>query len=233
MTAPVRIQPSGILWNPTLARYRDARTGRIVSTAQVRRAIDVSLDQYKALARSLAQQLRAGEISLRTWEAEMRVIVKDAQLLGAASAAGGWAQLDQRSLGRAGREIRDQYAFLDNFATEVMTGDQKLDGTLANRAIMYVEAARQGYENEREAVERAAGYAEEKSARHASDSCEGCVREEARGWVAIGELVPIGDRNCLTRCRCTIERRVSESQTQPRARRGPATQRQRDRELVG
>lgn len=234
MTAPVRIQPSGIAWNPTLARYRDLRTGRIVSTAQVRAAIDLTIDQYKTLARSLAEQLRAGTISLRTWEAEMRVVVKDAQLLGAASASGGWAQLDQRSLGRAGREIRDQYAFLDHFATEIMTGDQRLDGTLTNRAVMYVEAGRTGYENEREAIERAAGYAEERSVRHVSDSCEGCVREEARGWVAIGELVPIGDRNCLTRCRCTIERRVSESQSSPRAPRNqPATRRQRERALVG
>lgn len=230
MTAPVRIQPAGYRWNPSLARYV-APNGRIVSTVQVRAAIDVTIDQYKDLARSLAEQLRAGTISLRTWEAEMRVVVKDAQLLGAASAAGGWAQLDQRSLGRAGREIRDQYAFLDNFATEIMTGDQTLGGSLTNRAIMYVEAARGAYEREREAIERQVGYDQERSIRHASDSCEGCIREEARGWVAIGELVPIGDRNCLTRCRCTIERRQTEPKRQPR--RGPATQRSRDRQLIG
>jgi hypothetical protein len=75
-------------------------------------------------ARSLAEQLRAGEISLRAWEAEMRVVVKDSQLLGASSAVGGWAQLDQRSLGRAGQSIRTQYEFLDQFAIDVMRGKQ-------------------------------------------------------------------------------------------------------------
>jgi hypothetical protein len=99
---------------------------------------------------------------------------------------------------------------------------------------MYVEASRAHYEAQREAIDRAAGYDEERSIRHASDSCEGCIREERRGWVAIGELVPIGDRNCLTRCRCEIERRKSERrQRDERRRRGPATRRQRERELLG
>jgi hypothetical protein len=230
VTAPTRIQPRGYTWSAALARYR-APNGRIVSTAQVRAAIDGSIDAYRESARSLAEQLRAGGISLRAWEAEMRVVVKDSQLLGAASAAGGWAQLDQRSLGRAGRAIRDQYAFLDRFASDVMTGRQKLDGSLTNRAVMYVEAARAAYEREREAIEIAAGYDEERNIRHASDSCEGCIREERRGWVAIGALVPIGDRNCLTRCRCEIERRMSTPRR--RSRRGPSTTRQRERALIG
>lgn len=233
MTAPTRLQPSGFRWDASIARYRDGRTGRIVSTAQVRAAIDGTIAEYKSLARSLAEQLRAGNISNRVWEAEMRVVVKDVQLLGAAGAAGGWAQLDQRSFGRAGREIRDQYAFLDNFATEIMTGDQKLDGSLTNRAIMYVEAARGAYEREREAIETEAGFTEERSIRHASDSCEGCIREERRGWVAIGALVPIGDRNCLTRCQCTIERRMPEDRPRRSTRTGPSTRRQRERQLAG
>lgn len=209
MTAPTRIQPGGFLWNAALARYRDGRTGRIVSTAQVRAAIDGSLDAYKDLARSLADQLRAGDISLRVWEAEMRVVVKDSQLLGAAAASGGWAQLDQRALGRAGRSIRDQYAFLDRFAIDVMNGKQKLTDGFTARAVMYAESARGAFERERLARERVAGYDEERSIRHASDSCPGCIREEERDWVPIGSLVHIGNRDCLTRCRCTIERRKS------------------------
>jgi hypothetical protein len=228
LTAPTRGRPEGVRWNAPLARYIDTR-GRIISTSAVRDAIDRSIEQYKTLARSLAEQLRGGEISLRTWESEMRVVVKDVQLLATAGAHGGWAQLDRAALGRAGREIRDQYAFLDNFAREISNGDQLLDGTLANRAMMYVEAGRGGYESQREAIEREAGYLEEISIRHASDSCRGCVHEASRGWVAIGSLVGIGDRDCLTRCRCTIERRVSESRAHPptRRRRGPTTSRQR------
>lgn len=233
MTAPTRVQPGGYRWNPTLARYIDPR-GRIVSTASVRVAIDRSIDQYRALARTLAEQLRAGQISLRTWEIEMRVVVKDVHLLAAAAAHGGWAQLDQSALGRAGREIRDQYAFLDGFAKEIANGDQPLDGTLTRRAVMYVDAGRGSYEAQRESIEREAGFLEERSVRHVSDSCGGCVREAARGWVEIGTLVPIGERDCLTNCRCTIERRVSESEATPirRRRRGPSTSRQRRTALL-
>ncbi len=235
MTAPVRIQPGGYRWNAQLARYI-APNGRIVSTVQVRAAIDQTLDEYTALARSLADQLRAGDISLRAWEAEMRVVVKDSQLLGSAAARGGWAQLDQRSLGRAGREIRDQYAFLDRFATDIMTGRQKLDGTLTNRALMYVEAARPMYEAEREAMEIEAGYDEERNVLHPADHCEGpsgCPAQTARGWVRSGTLVRIGRRPCRTRCKCTIERRKSEQNARRRTPNRPATRRQRERTLIG
>ena len=222
MTSPTRLQPGGFVWSDALARYRDARTGRIVSTASVRDAIDATLIAYKDEARALAESLRAGTVTLKAWEAAMRVVVKDAQLLGVASAAGGWAQLDQTSLGRAGRLIRDQYGFLNQFAVDISTGKQALTAGIASRAVMYVEASRGSYEAQREVLERAAGYDEEISIRHASDSCNGCVGEAARGWVPIGHIVPIGDRDCLTRCQCTIERRISEPQPRTRPRRPAA-----------
>lgn len=208
MTAPTQLQPGGYRWNPTLARYI-APNGRIVSAAAVRAAIDQTIARYEQLARSLAEQLRAGAVSLRAWELQMRMVVKDAQLLGAAAAAGGWAQLDAAAFGRAGRAIRDQYAFLDQFAADVASGKQRLDGGLTMRAAMYVRASRGAYERDRLLIEQDAGFDEERSIRHASDSCPLCVSEELRGWVPIGELVPIGERQCLTNCQCTIERRRS------------------------
>jgi hypothetical protein len=231
LTAPTRVQPGGFRWNASLARYIDSR-GRIVAAESVRSEIDRSVLSYDDLARGLADQLRAGEISLAAWEGEMRVVIKDVQLLSAAAAHGGWAQLDRSAFGRVGRLVRDQYAFLDRFAREVSSGKQKLDGSLTNRAVMYAEAGRQGYEDQREALERAAGYDEERNVLSPADHCDGprgCPAQTARGWVPTGELVPIGKRPCRTRCRCKIERRRSaESERRIRARRrGPRTSRQR------
>lgn len=222
MTAPIRPNqlrtvPGGMRWNPTLRRYI-AANGRILSGAQVRSAIDATLLSYQTAARDLAAQLRGGNISLAAWEVEMRSLVKDANLLGSASASGGWVQLHENdaALGRAGAQIKKQYRFLNRFALDVASGKQKLDGTLANRSVMYVEAARDTYEVEREAQDRAAGFDEERSIRHVSDSCDGCIREAGRGWVPIGMLVRIGHRDCLTHCRCTLERRRSTDAPRPR-----------------
>lgn len=228
MTAPnvLRVVPGGLLWNPQLRRYIGAN-GRILSTATVRASIDATLLNYQIDARRLAGQLRDGTLSLQAWDEQMRRLVKDANLLGAASARGGWVQLigDKASLGRAGREIRKQYAFLDAFVRDIGSGKQSLAG-IESRAVMYAQASRGTFEDERLAQERAAGYDEERSIRHASDSCEGCIREAGRGWVPIGTLVHIGDRNCLTRCRCNIERRKSGRTRTPRAPRIRTQQRE-------
>lgn len=45
----------------------------------------------------------------------------------------------------------------------------------------------------------------ERSIRHAQDSCNGCIREAARGWVPAGTLVPEGLRDCGNSCLCTGE----------------------------
>ena len=38
-------------------------------------------------------------------------------------------------------------------------------------------------------------------------NCDECVSEAARDWVPIGEEVPIGERQCLTHCHCSLEYR--------------------------
>jgi hypothetical protein len=225
MAAVVRPDRTGFTWNAGAARYRDPRTGRFVPTSSVRAALDATLDQYKLEAKALAEQLRGGALSLRAFDQAMRQLVKDTHLMTSASAVGGWQQLldDPAALGRAGRLIRTQYRFLDAFVRDVATGDQTLGGSLSIRASMYIDAGRNTYEKQRTVLERAAGFDQERSIRHVSDSCATCVSEAARSWVAIGTLIPIGQRDCLTNCRCTIERRRSGAAAQPR--RAPRTRR--------
>jgi hypothetical protein len=135
MTAPIRVgRVGGIRWNPTLARYIDSN-GRIVSTQRVRAELDRSIDAMKLDVRTLAAELRAGRISLSTWEREMRVIVKDTHILSVAGARGGWAQLGQAEYGRIGSIVREQYDYLYRFALDIQSGKQQLTG-VENRALM-------------------------------------------------------------------------------------------------
>ncbi|HEY6021351.1 MAG TPA: hypothetical protein VIY48_16040, partial [Candidatus Paceibacterota bacterium] len=57
-----------------------------------------------------------------------------------------------------------------------------------------------GYEEERRVLEPGA------------DHCEGCEEQAAQGWQPIGTLDPIGDEECMTRCKCEFEyRRLDEN----------------------
>lgn len=197
-------------WNARSGRYVDARTGRFVSQTTVRAELDHALVQASRETRALAERLRSRTISLRRWELEMRRQVRRAQLYSAAAAKGGWAQMDPADFGRAGREIRDQYAYLKRFARQIRSGQQPLDGRFLQRTELYVEAGRTTYHATELADARRRGRTETRNVLHPADHCEGagsCVEQSGRGWVPIGSLLPIGRRLCLARCKCTVEYR--------------------------
>jgi hypothetical protein len=199
-------------YNPALRHgtggYIDAR-GRAVSAKAVRGQLDRALDGIGKSMRALSESYRSGAISLAEWQTGMMQGVKDAHLIAGAMERGGWAQMTQADFGRVGQIVKGEYAYLRNFADEV-AGGLPLDGRFTRRADMYAQAARSTYYNftEREAERR--GFAEERNVLEPGDNCEGCLEETDRGWVALGELVPVGGRTCLTGCRCSIEYRDRE-----------------------
>lgn len=102
--------------------------------------------------------------------------------------------------------LSDHLGFLRRFKEQVVSGAQKLDGTIRRRAELYIESARGVFESVRQDVKRLQGYDIEMNVLDSgSESCDGCVAEAERGWVSLGELIPIGERDpCMARCRCEI-----------------------------
>lgn len=206
---------SSFVWHPragTTGRYADAATGRFVHPAAVRDALDVRLKTSGDAMAGLAEQLKAGSISLAQWQLGMVSEIKSAHLTAAALSSGGWAQMSPAAYGRVGQRLRHgakgklgQYEYLQGFADDIASGKQRMDGTLAARSRLYAEAARQTRAAFDERAAKDAGAVRERSIRHASDSCDSCIAEAARGWVAVGEIVPPGERQCLTRCKCSLE----------------------------
>jgi len=96
-----------------------------------------------------------------------------------------------------------QVQFLDQRAAAIIDGSQPLDGTLPARAAQYGSAA-WGIAEDTKRVRMAAmgmlwEYSElELEAHH----CDECLTENERGWQPIGTLVPIGERECKSGCRC-------------------------------
>ena len=191
-------------------RYRDEATGRYISARQVRGDLDRFVDKAgRESARALTEQLRDGRIALSEWQTAMARAVKNVNYAAVASASGGVENMTAVERGRAGAIIRDQYKYLRNFAAEIESGKQPLDGRAMRRAEMYMQAGRDTYYQQKRA-----GHAEAhpgarlmiRSHRHPGDSCQDCIELDGK-WFPMGDpgYKPIGQRQCRTSCRCDEE----------------------------
>ena len=195
--------------NNGIGAYRGTN-GRIISQTQVREALDAYVDNSENVSRDLAMLLREGQISLADWQLQMRSHIKDVHLSAAAAQRGGWDNMTQADFGRVGQRIRTQYEFLDNFAQQIADGTQPLDGRFLVRAQMYTDASIATFDRFQVNAFNVAGFDEERSILEpGAQHCSECESEAARGWQPIGTIKPIGERICLTRCRCTKEYRNS------------------------
>lgn len=192
----------GYTWDARTDRYR--RGGRFVSRQQVRIWLDEALDAAGVRIGALAEQLREGNIDLVSWQVRMAREIKNVQLYSAAAAKGGWAQLSPADLGRVGQSVQAQLRYLNRFAQQIRTREQPLDGNMVARARLYAQSGRQMYHRTERLEMETRGYTHERSIRYAGDSCPGCVSEAAKGWMRIGSMVPIGQRDCKGNDRCSV-----------------------------
>lgn len=190
-------------WNEIAGRYI-APNGRFVSFQQIRDWLDATLDQSEKRVLSLGGQLRSGAITVQEWQVGMRDAIKDIHLASSALAKGGWAQMTQADYGRVGYRLREQYERLQKFADQIEKG-LFLDGRFMNRIRLYAQSGRTTYHMVQRAEMAIRGMTEERSVLAVADHCRECVSEANRGWVPIGDLVLIGQRECSTNCRCSIE----------------------------
>jgi hypothetical protein len=168
----------------------------------VRSELDAYLAASDDVVAALAGQLRDRAISLADWELAMRAEIKRTHLNAIAMQRGGWANMTPADYGRAGQIIREQYGFLKNFAADILSGKQRLDGTLARRMKLYVDAGRNSFYKSLHA-NRKPQITHVMSIRTARDSCKDCI-ELDRKWFRIGDpryLLP-GRRQCNHNCQC-------------------------------
>lgn len=202
---------AGYQYDLSASRFRDTATGRFVSDRDVRSALDAVTDAAKARVTATSQALLDGKLSLVDWQTQMMAAIKDAHLTAAMAAHGGRDMMSNADWGWTGQRIREQYDYLRNFAAEVANGQQPMDGRLTNRATLYSDAATSTYEAMQARDAKNSGQAmEERNVLGPvkTEHCSGCLAENARGWVPLGALVPVGQRSpCRSRCRCRLVRR--------------------------
>lgn len=199
-------------WDSAAHRYRDAETGRFVSDASIRSAVDVVVDEATQRVVDLTKKLQSGTLTLADWQTSMALELKRAHIVAGVAAHGGWSEMNQSTYGYLGSQIKKQYDYLKNFAAEVQSGKQVLDGRLLVRAELYGQAARGTFESTRRRDMLPRGEDQERRQRHATDSCATCIDQAAMGWQPLGTLNPIGQSECRTRCRCTFAYRQARAE---------------------
>lgn len=201
---------SPFTWDARALRYRDTANGRYIPEARVRQAVDAAVDAASQRMANLTEGLRAGRINAIDWQVGMAREVRKANTEASAAAHGGVKQMSASDLGRTGRTVRTQLDYLRNFVRDVESGKQPLDGRAVQRARMYGQAARSGYEEQRRRLHGLKGRTEERRLLSAAESCVDCVAAAARGWQPEGALPRIGESICLTNCKCSFGFRYVE-----------------------
>lgn len=205
MTNPVLT--STYNYNNASKRWRDSTTGRFVSSEAVENEMFRHSDATHSTLEQLTRQLYGGQINLSQWQIAVASELKDAHLAQAMFAAGGRKNMGFEEFGRVGQTLREQYAFLSNFANAIANGEVSLAQAL-NRVDMYGEACKQSYWNEY--IEKSDGLLDWVLGAQDEQNCNLCP-SFAAGSPYTKETIPAspadGTTPCKTRCRCSVRRR--------------------------
>jgi hypothetical protein len=199
-------------WNPTAKRFI-APSGQFVSLEEVRAGLDSAIAQAALKNKILVDDLVRGTISVFEFERLMQVAIKDTQLYAAAVAAGGYSAISGEQLVFLTQRVSEQFAYLAEWVHRVgeKEGDvneevefEETEKAMAARAAMYAQSARRTFEAMWKSQQVDAGKTEERNVLGNAEHCAQCVDMSAIGWVLIGTLIPIGERTCLSNCKCRI-----------------------------
>lgn len=177
--------------------------GQKVKPEAVRRQLDRVMAGLEAETKA-----QTGDRDMAAWMLAMVRIIKITALVGAAFAAGGWALAD--AFGRdVEAHIADELGYLNAFADGVQSGDVPRDGRFARRAMLYAATGWALFNSVLGTRAKIIGHDEERSVLDpGAEHCLQCVEEADKDWQPIGTLVHIGDRTCLSDCRCFMEYRT-------------------------
>jgi hypothetical protein len=205
MTTPLL---NTVAYDDRAKRWRDSANGQFIPYQSIVDEMRVHQTATYSTLENLTKQLYAGEIPLARWQAGIALELKDAHVALSVFGAGGRANMNQAAFGRVGQTLREQYRFLNDFASDIQKGLVSERQALA-RIKQYGNAAQQSYYAEYAAQNRNSGklyYYE----LHPAEHCIDCIARSAGNPYTYDNLVGYpGDGS--TRCRgndaCTLEAR--------------------------
>lgn len=185
-------------------RYRDER-GKFLSQAAVQKLVDGRIGKLETQLKQFTRMLGNGSISLDQWQGSVREAIKAAHIQAAIIGHGGRGNMGSAEYGRVGQRLRSEYAYLQNFASDLL--GRRISAPMALARIgLYAESVRGSYWLGTELRQQGQGYSLmrrilDDQAQHCAD----CLAFAARGTVPIGSVPLPGQRcECGARCRCTV-----------------------------
>jgi hypothetical protein len=195
-------------WDAERLRYR--RNGRFVSDRAVKLAVRRVIRNSANEMRVLADQVGRGEITIQEFQSRFASELKNLHVSGAAAGQGGLNTMARNDYLRVGRGLKEQYRYLERFAQQIKAGNLTAQ-QVRTRAEMYVNSMNAAHESGRRDSAIGAGFDEEKNLlgvreHHCTTKDRpGCRELTARGFVPIGTLTAVGQRQCLSWCGCSLK----------------------------
>ena len=195
------------VWDAVKRRYV-RKSGKVVTPLEQRKIALSVVQKASEEIRDLSVAFTGEKVTLAEYAVEMRALVRNVHASVTQMAFGGKEAMGASERGYLGSIIRTQYSHLSGFINDIENGRVNTAEGIVSRATMYGDAGWSSYEGSVGRREEEAGMSEERSFLDPdADHCEECFDQAAEGWSPIGSLVPIGERTCLVRCRCSLEYR--------------------------
>ena len=194
------------VWDEEDQEYEDEE-GNVVTEAALLALINLLAGKVsKRLSRIIAAE-REGSVDPRTSQGKAEHEIRMSHRMMAALGAGGLRQLTETQKAQADRTVMREQTYWVRLSMSVNTVS---DAEAEARAAQYGSATYQSFQHAAIQAHAAAGYDEARRIlEHGAAHCEGCVEAANAGWVPVDQLLPIGDADCLSNCRCSVDYRQS------------------------
>jgi hypothetical protein len=193
-------------YEPKLRRYRSKKTGRFLRKEAIASLTQGHVENVKSDLTKVSQLLIDGKINLKTWQTTtaetLKILHVQEYLLG----VGGQGAIEKEDYLEIARELKNQYAYLRNFAVDLTMGKMTPKEAL-NRTGMYAESGKVSFfRGERTAAKRAGLSFARRILTPGHIHCSQCPRYQARGVVPIEDVVmPTVACDCMYNCKCRVE----------------------------
>jgi hypothetical protein len=203
--AIVRFDESSWRYDPISGRYRGAN-GRFLSARAVEALVDGRINKLGTELRRFTRMLSDGDITLDQWQASVREALKLVHVQAAIIGNGGRETMGAADWGRIGQRLRVEYAYLQNFANDLLGARVSTAQSLA-RIGLYAQSVRSTYWEGTTIRSEKQGYSLMRRILDGqAEHCQDCLDYAARGVVSIGSLPLPGQRcACRANCRCSVK----------------------------
>lgn len=195
-----------IKYNPRAGRYTVG--GRFVSEAEIDGLAWAERNALGTKLENLTKQLVNEKIDLPEWENRFADTLKKSHIRMAILASGGRQRTGLNSYGIAGRHLKEEYGYLNNFAQALANGELSEQQALY-RSRLYAQSTAQTYYDVYHFAKQREGFkvgwrTTDPAAKH----CRECPSYSNSTWTPIEQITPKGAKcSCRGNCRCRIRYR--------------------------